>query len=454
MSQTIAAISTPHAAGGISIVRLSGDRAIEIADRVFAAKSGERLTDKKGYTASFGSVFFEGRELDTSIATVFRAPHSYTGENVVELSCHGGIVVTRELLRAVIAAGAILAEAGEFTKRAFLNGKLDLAEAEAVADLITARSREALSAAKSQVDGALSRKIQEILGKLLAVAGNFAAWADYPEEDIDSLDAEKLCQTLALLQKEIQDLLNSFDTGMLLKEGVDTVIVGRPNVGKSTLMNLLAGSKRSIVTDIAGTTRDVVEETINLHGVLLRLSDTAGLRDTDDEVERLGVGRAKERLERASLVLAVFDGSESLDKEDLLLANSLKEKPVVAIVNKTDLPMKIDTALLEDYFDTLLLISAEDSHSFSTLETAICGKLGALNIDTAAPMLATERQRECTQRAFTALQEARTGLSDGMTLDAVTISVETAIDALLELSGGKATEEVVNNVFSRFCVGK
>lgn len=454
MARTIAAISTPHATGGISIVRLSGDRAIAIADKVFSAKSGERLADKKGYTASFGGVFSEGREIDSSIATVFRSPHSYTGEDVVELSCHGGIVVTRELLRAVLAAGAVLAEAGEFTKRAFLNGKLSLAQAEAVADMITARSREALSAAKSQLDGALSREIGEIQDKLLAVAGHLAAWADYPEEEIEPLETRALSNSLALIQKEIRKLLDSFDTGMLLKEGVNTVIAGRPNVGKSTLMNLLAGSERSIVTDIAGTTRDVVEETINLHGVLLRLSDTAGIRETDNEVERLGVERAKGRLAAAALVLAVFDASEPLQEEDLSLVKSLQGRAAVAVVNKTDLPVQANIPYLQENFDTLVQISAADARSFSTLEEAIRGKLGVSEIDTSAPMLVSERQRDCTERSLAALQEAMEGLLAGMTLDAVTISVETAVDALLELSGGKATEEVVNNVFSHFCVGK
>lgn len=455
MSETIAAIATPPYVGGISIIRISGDEAFAVADRVFCPISSGRLSDKSGYTASFGSICDEtGRAIDESVATVFRAPKSYTGEDVVELSCHGGLEVTREVLRRVLEAGAKPAGPGEFTKRAFLNGKLSLTQAEAVADLISARSRDAVRAAKSQHDGALAKKIASVQTALLDIAGHLAAWADYPEEDIPELDPIGLSVSLRQQETALRELLHSFDTGKLVREGVDTVIAGRPNVGKSTLMNLLSGEDRSIVTEIAGTTRDIVEETVNLDGILLRLADTAGLRKTADPVEQIGVERAQERMNNAALVLAVFDGSEKLTESDRALIDSLLGRSVVAIVNKNDLPQKIELSVLQKAFGKLICLSAANESSQPALASAIRETVGLANFDTAAPMLANERQRLSAQHALEALAEAADALETGMTMDAVTVAIETAISALLELSGGKVSEEVVDRVFSHFCVGK
>ncbi len=454
MAKTIAAIATPAAAGGISVVRISGEDAIPVADRVFRSRSGELLKEKKGYTASFGAVWNHGEELDTSVALVFRGPKSYTGEDVVELSCHGGIFVTREVLRAVLENGAVLAEAGEFTKRAFLNGKMSLTQAEAVADLISARNGQALKAARSQMDGALYRKIAGVQQELLDLAGHLGAWVDYPEEDITEIENSALEGSLSRCLEVMDGLLSSFDTGKMLREGIPTVIAGKPNVGKSTLMNLLSGCRRSIVTEIAGTTRDVVEETVSLGDVILRLSDTAGIRETDDPVERMGVELAREKLENAALILAVFDSSAPLDGEDERLMDELAGKPVIALVNKADLEPRLELDRLRERFDSLLVLSALDEGSLSHLEKAVREKTGLLELDPSAAMLANERQREKAAAARNGIEEALSSLRAGYTLDAVTVSVDAAIDALLELSGGRVTEEVVNQVFSHFCVGK
>lgn len=452
---TIAAIATPLALGGISVIRISGSEAIPVADRVFRAKNGKPLAVKSGYTAAFGTVYdSSGRELDSSVATVFRAPRTYTGEDVVELSCHGGVVITREVLRAVVEAGAALAGPGEFTRRAFLNGKLSLTQAEAVADLIHAKNRQAISAAKTQLDGALHRKIEAIKESLLTIAGHLSAWVDYPEEDIPALGADELETTLRSALGEMDQLLSTFDTGKMIREGIATVIAGKPNVGKSTLMNLLSGCERSIVTEVAGTTRDVVEETVSLGDILLRLSDTAGLRETEDRVEQVGVRLTKSRIDTADLILAVFDGSVELDGEDRTLIAALEGKPVIAIVNKMDLVQKIDLAEIRAHFDSVLTLSAKQETNLAEFEEAVKRKVSLLNVDSSAAMLASERQRECALRAREALQEANGALEMGMTLDAVNVSIEEAIDALLELTGSRATEEVVNNVFSHFCVGK
>lgn len=454
MAQTIAAISTPLAQGGIAVIRLSGDRAISIADRVFFSKSGMPLSEKKGYTAAYGRLVWKGRELDESVATVFRAPRSYTGEDVVELSCHGGVFLAREVLRALLDQGAVLAQPGEFTKRAFLNGKLSLTQAEAVADMISAKSTQALKAARSQLGGALHRKLEEIQEMLVEQAAHLAAWADYPEEDISDLSLEELLSTLEKACREMDRLLATFDRGKLIREGIDTVIAGKPNVGKSTLMNLLSGCNRSIVTDVAGTTRDVVEETVQLGDILLRLSDTAGIRETQDQVEQIGVQIARERLDNAQLVLAVFDSSLPLSAEDETLMAALEGKPVLAIINKTDLTNKIQLDVIKKHFPNPLFLSARQEESLQTLEQAIRETVHLHELDTAAGILATERQRECARRARGGLADALGAVRGGMTLDAVTVSLDEAIGALLELSGKQASEEVVGRVFSRFCVGK
>ncbi len=452
--RTIAAIATPLAVGGISIIRISGENAIAIADKVFKSASGALLCDKKGYTASYGAVYHGETQLDTSVAVVYRSPKSYTGEDVVEISCHGGVFITIEVLRAVIDSGAQNAQAGEFTKRAFLNGKLTLTQAEAVIDVINSKNVQALNAAKSQLDGALFRRIQQVKENLLKIAGHLAAWVDYPEEDIDIIDQEDMMKSLIVSEETVNELLKTFDTGKLIREGIDTVIVGKPNVGKSTLMNVLAGCQKSIVTEIAGTTRDIVEETINLGDVMLRLSDTAGIRETKDTVEQFGVALAKERLDRAALVLAVFDCSTRIDDEDRAIIEKLQGKPAIAIINKTDLESKIDSEYIRSHFETVISISAKEDGSIKELETAIKEQVKLYDFDMSAGMIATERQRECATNAKQYIEESIFALKSGMTLDAVTVSIEMAIDALLELTGGRITEEIVNQVFSHFCVGK
>lgn len=449
-TNTIAAIATPIAVGGISIIRISGENAIEVADKVFKSHSGVKLKEKKGYTATYGIV----NDMDTSVATVFRAPKSYTGEDVVELSCHGGIYITREILRSVIESGARLAEPGEFTKRAFLNGKLTLTQAEAVIDMISSHNKQALNAAKAELDGALFKKIQIVKKDLLNIAGHLAAWVDYPEEDIPVIEEENLKSSLIKANTTIDDLLKTYDTGKIFKEGIDTVIVGKPNVGKSTLMNLMVGTQKSIVTNIAGTTRDVIEEKVMLGDIMLKLSDTAGIRETQDVVEKYGVDIAKKRIETAMLVLAVFDNSSTITQEDCEIVENLKDKLSIAIINKTDLETKIDIEYIEKYFKNIVYISAKNDKDIKKLEDIITSELNLNEVDTSAGMIANERQRECALRASKYIKESLDAVKSGITLDAVTVSIEMAIEALLELTGDRITTEIVNQVFSHFCVGK
>lgn len=454
---TIAAISTAQGEGGIGVIRISGEDSLKIADKIFKSKNGRRITDMKGYTASFGKICESpdsGEVIDEAVALVFKAPHSYTGENVVELSCHGGIYITKRVLRAVFDAGALPAEAGEFTKRAFLNGKIDLTESEAVMDIISAKSAFAARAALYVKDGVLRKKTDAIKNDLLALTAHLCAWADYPEEDIAEVNDEEIIKTCDNAAGVLQKLLNSYDSGQAVKQGIDAVIAGRPNVGKSTLMNLLSGYEKSIVTDVPGTTRDIVEDTVVAGDVILRLSDTAGLRATDDAVEKIGVDRAKKRLEQCGLLLAVFDNGKELDDEDFKLLKIARSIPAIAIINKTDLEQKIDAEIIRKNISDVVYISAINGEGRNELISAIEKIAGTQNFNPSEGILSNERQRLAVKNALCSVNEAKQTLLSGMTYDAVTVLLEEAISELFELTGEKTSDEVIDRVFSNFCVGK
>lgn len=451
---TIAAISTGQAAGGIGVVRISGENALSVADRIFKTVSGIKLEKLSGYKAAFGKVFFEEKCVDEAVALVFKAPKSYTGEDVVEISCHGGLLVTKQVLRAALANGAVPAEAGEFTKRAFLNGKMDLTRAESVMNIISAKSEQAKSAALNTLDGALYKKISEISLSLKKIAAQMAAWVDYPDEEIDELSDEKLKATLLTAKAELEKLIKSFDVGKIIIEGVETAIVGKPNVGKSTLMNLMSGCEKSIVTSVAGTTRDIVEETVTLGNNVLRLADTAGLHDTEDTVEKIGVDRTRQKLDRASLVLAVFDSSTEVDDEDMEIIKMCHGKNAVAIINKTDLNKKFNAEKIDKNFENVVYLSAKDRNGIQELEKAIEKVLGTADFDTSSATLMNERQLACCKAALQSIDEAVSALEIGMTRDALNVNIDVAVESLDTLTGEKATESVVNEIFSQFCVGK
>ena len=453
--KTIAAISTAAAPGGIGIIRISGEDARVVGDRVFRAVSGEKLIHAAGYTCRFGHVYgMDGTRLDECIATFFAAPKSFTGEDVVELSCHGGLYILKAVLKAVFAAGAFPAEAGEFTRRAYMNGKMDLAQAEAVMQLISAQGREAMKAAQAGHDGALSRRIGKIRDDLTDIGAHLSAWADYPDDDIPQVDENMLKEKLSAGREALQKLLLSFDGGRILREGVVTVIAGKPNAGKSTLMNLLAGCERSIVTELAGTTRDVIEETVLLGEIPLRLADTAGIRETEDRVEQIGVRIALDRVKTAQFVLAVFDASESLNDDDAAMMDAIGETPCVAVVNKSDLETRIDMDVLRSKFRHIVTISAISGEGLTALSDAAAKALHTANLNPNDGILYTERQRADVQNALSCMEEAENALLLGMTWDAVTVSLEGAIAALNELTGERVSDAVVDKVFEKFCVGK
>ena len=450
---TIAAIATAPGAGGIAVVRLSGPESYAVAARVFhPANPNKNVEEAKGYTALFGS-FVEGDDaFDEGVALFFREPHSYTGEDVVELSCHGGSAVARRLVEACIAAGAAPAAPGESTRRAFLNGKRS--QAEAVMDMISADGKQGAALANASLSGALAKKIGAEKEALTGLQAHLAAWVDFPEEDVPELDDAHLHTVLGQVQQELDGLIKNYDAGAVLREGVDCAIVGRPNAGKSTLLNLLAGFDRAIVTPVAGTTRDVVEQAVQLGDIRLNLFDTAGLRQTDDAIEAEGIRRSWKKLDEAGLILAVFDGSEPLTREDLALAQRCAGRPAIALVNKEDKPTRFDAEIIAGDFAMVIPVCCQEEGSRKVIAAAVARLLGTNQIDPHAASLSGQRQLAAATRARDAVAGALDAVEGGFELDAVSVCVDDALDALCELTGENASEAVINEVFERFCVGK
>lgn len=453
-TDTIAAISTPLGEGGISVVRISGENAVTIADTFFKTASNKRLTSLKGYSAAFGHVYSKEALLDEAVALVFWAPKSYTGENVVEISVHGGVYLTKQVLRSALSCGARLANPGEFTERAFLNGKLDLAEAESVMGLISAKGKQALNISLANKNGAVSKTIQKITDDLLSLSASISVFSDYPEDDTMGVEENEFISTLNKIKSQLTLLIKNYDTGRLITGGINTVIVGRPNVGKSTLMNLLAGSRRSIVTSTEGTTRDIIEDTVMVGDLTLCLADTAGIRAAEDEIEKIGVEMALERLETADLCLAVFDSSSPLKADDLSLLQKCANTRCIAVLNKSDLPPKIDQQEILALEIPVVQISALTGDGAAELAETIANLAGTTNLDPNAAILGSERQKSCAEDALTAVTDAASTLEQGFTLDAVGVLIDDALTALLSLLGKRVTNEVADRVFRDFCVGK
>lgn len=449
---TVAAIATPLGNGGIGVIRLSGDDAITIADKIFKSRSGKLLADLPGYSALFGNSVIGEEIIDQTVATVFRAPKSYTGENVVELSVHGGTLILKKILRALFDNGATPAIEGEFSKRAFMNGKLDLTQAESIMGLISAHSESQLKMASGSLQGRVSQKIENISGALVNLGAHIAVFSDYPDEELPELQPKNFERKMHDIINELENILSTYDAGRILREGITTAIVGKPNVGKSTLMNMLSGTDRSIVTSVAGTTRDIIEETVTVGEITLRLADTAGIHSTDDTVEKLGVDLAKKRIDTSELILAVFDSSSVLDSDDLSLIDDIKDKKAVIVVNKSDLGSRIDLTLFKDL--PLVNISAKTGEGYDALSDAITKITAVANLNPDAAVLSSERQRACAARALDSVRFALSTMNSGMSIDAVGVCLDDAVAALLELTGKRVTNEVADEVFRHFCVGK
>ena len=450
---TVAAISTPYGKGGVAVVRISGDRAFEIASKCFKPEYKESLTDYPPRHAVYGGIIKENTVIDHGMAYLFKAPNSFTGEDMVEISCHGGIQITAMVLEAVLCRGAAQAGPGEFTKRAFLNNKLTLTQAEAVAELLDAESEAAALLSHSQLSGKLSRKTDEIHDTLVRLISTLYASIDYPEEDLEDMSDSELEGELVLLLEKTLALKESYKTGRAVTGGVDTAIVGCPNAGKSSLFNALAGENRAIVTDIPGTTRDVIDVRVKVGNIMLNLRDTAGIRgDTADAVEKIGVGLSLESIERSELVLAVFDGSRPLSEDDGYIISRLEEsgKQVIALVNKCD---KDTFSVPSLPFDTVT-VSADSGEGISVLKEKITDLYDSQRINPSDGGLITNaRQYSNIFKAHSSISEALGNLRSGMK-DMCGMLLEEALSELGELDGRSVSEEIVHSIFSRFCVGK
>lgn len=454
MPDTIAAIATGEVVSAIGIVRVSGPGAVAAAEAVFRPADGRPMSEHRDRQLVYGRlVDAAGRVLDICLCTISRAPHSYTGEDTAELQCHGSPVVLRAALEALFAAGARQAGPGEFTKRAFLNGMLDLTEAEAVIDIIEAATAEAAVNAAGQLGGALSRRAERVYSDMVDIISHFDAVLDYPDEDIEPFELANYASRLDAGAAELRELLASFERGRVMREGVRAAIVGRPNAGKSSLLNAILGYDRAIVTAQPGTTRDTIEEKALLGGVLLRLTDTAGLREAADEAEREGVRRAFAAADGAELAIAVFDGSEPLSDADAeTLAAARAAKRAIGVVNKADLPRALDAAELTG-FDAVVSLSARTGEGLEALASAVA-ELFPAPAAPAGEILTNARQAEAVGRALAALDAARDALASGLTPDAVLTEAEDALSALAELTGRSVRDDVTDRIFSRFCVGK
>ena len=452
---TIAAIATPPVPCAIGILRVSGEAAFAVAERVFRPRGDKPLTAGPVRTMLYGDMLdARGRVIDTGLCCLFAAGHSYTGEASAELYCHGSPVVLNEVLSALFAAGAVQARAGEFTQRAFLNGRMDLLQAEAVADLIDAETAACARNAAGQLGGALSRSVERVYDALMDIASRYYAVVDYPDEDIGDVTLSDMRRILIDAQAALRELLDTFSRGQLLKNGVPTVLLGRPNVGKSSLLNALLGYDRAIVTDIPGTTRDTVEEKLVVRGLLLRLIDTAGIRPSADAVEHLGVERSRAAAEKAALALVVVDGSRPLTPEDEAVFALARQVPhAVAVVNKDDLPRQADLAAIKRRFGSAVAVSAQQGSGLAALEDAIAAQFPREEAP-CGELLTNARQQEAAARALRALEAAWASLEAGMTPDAVLTDIEGALTALGELNGKTLREDLVATIFSRFCVGK
>lgn len=456
LNDTIAAISTAIGEAGIAIVRMSGDDSVNIIDKIFKSASGKKMAEAENRKLLYGHIVDGDKQIDEVLVVKMKGPHSYTAEDIVEIHCHGGVVSVKRILNLILSKGARLAEKGEFTKRGFLNGRIDLTQAEAVIDMIKAKTDLSFDMGLNQLSGALSEVLNKLKDELVSMQALIVANIDFPDEDIEDAAYNDLIERSNKILDKMDNLLDNSKNSRLLRDGINTVILGKPNVGKSSLLNGLLKYDRAIVTDIAGTTRDIIEDYINLDGVLLKITDTAGIRETEDEVEKIGVNIAREKLKEADLVIAIFDISREFDKDDEEILNLIKDKKHITILNKDDLEQKISDEEIEKYFkDDYLRLSVMENESVKKIENLIIDLFfdGELQISSDS-VLSNLRHINALKEAKKSLLEVNESLKKKVFLDLIEVDLENVIGHISEITGTITTEDILDRVFSDFCIGK
>lgn len=453
---TIGAISTSIGEGGIAIVRISGDKAKDVVEKIFQAKNGQSIKDMKSYTMKYGYIIDENNNhIDEVIVSFMKGPRSFTAEDTIEINCHGGVVATNKVLEQVIKQGVRIAEPGEFTKRAFLNGRIDLSQAEAVIDIINAKTDLSMKSALMQSEGLISKEIRGLREKLLSTIAHIEATVDYPEDDLEEVTSEMAIRDLDIIKKEIKEFIETAEEGKILREGLSTVIVGKPNVGKSSLLNALTKENRAIVTDIPGTTRDVIEEYINISGIPIKIIDTAGIRETDDVVEKIGVERSRAKINDADLIILILDSSNELTEEDKEIINHISNKKYMILLNKSDLNSKITQKDLENINCTNIYnISAKTGEGIDEVRTAIKDMFFKGEISTNNVIITNTRHKEALLRAYECIESAINTLNYTFAIDLASIDIRNAWTFLGEITGDSLEENIIDKIFKDFCLGK
>lgn len=454
---TIVSISTAPGIGGIGIIRMSGEKSFEILDKIFKPKTSQKIEDIKGYTIKYGHIVENNEIIDEVLVSYFKAPRSYTTENMCEINSHGGNVVVKKILEICLKNGAELAEPGEFTKRAFLNGRIDLAQAESVIDVINAKSDKEAKSGIKQLEGYLSKEIKGIKQEILDVLVNIEVTIDYPEYDTPEVQEKEIAQMLESVGKKLKKLEKSFDNGKIIKDGIKTAIIGKPNAGKSSLLNAILKEDRAIVTDIVGTTRDTIEEFVTINGIPLNLVDTAGIREASDEVEKIGVEKSIKQANDADLIIAIFDSSKDLEEEDIEILNLIKGKKSIILLNKSDLNSKINEN--DDRFtsitENILRISALNKSGIDELYEKIAElfNLNEINLDNEI-LITNIRHKNIISKSLENVNKAKEALEINMPIDIITIYIKEILEDLGEITGEVVTEDIINEIFSKFCLGK
>ncbi len=457
IDDTITAIATAPGEGGIGIVRISGSKALNIAEDIFKAMSEKRIKDYPIRTLIYGHILEKEKIIDEVLVAYMKAPYTYTKEDVIEINCHGGFISVKKILELVLKKGARLAEPGEFTKRAFLNGRIDLSQAEAVIDVIRAKTDISYNIAQNQLEGSLSFEIKRLRNKITEMLAHIEVSIDFPEEDVEHITYETLYNKSKELKKEIETLYESAESGKIMRDGLKTVIVGKPNVGKSSLLNAILKESRAIVTDIPGTTRDVIEEFVNIKGIPLKIMDTAGIRETEDVVEKIGVERSRESFEKADLIMLVLDASRELSSEDIEIMEKIKNKEAIVLINKTDLESKIEEEKIKAYIreSRIIRISAVERIGIEQLEEEITSMVYKGNISQKSSVMITNvRHKDALEKAIQSINDAIKGIEDHMPLDFLEVDFKNIWDYLGQVSGDTVSEDLLDTIFRDFCIGK